>query len=385
MDGRRYIDYHGAYSAILLGHAYEPVDEKVVAALRDGILFGVGVTEAECELAKKIVQHVPSIDQVLLCNSGSEATYHAIRLARGVTGRSKLIKFQGCYHGFHDSVLRNVLSKPDMIGQRDPGSAGMLDAAIDNTLVCRYNDLADVKRTLAANEGQVAAILVEPIAHNSPTIMPKADFLEGLRRLADRNGALLIFDEVITGFRHGLGGYQAICGVLPDLTTLGKALANGFPVAAVGGRQQYMERFQTFPGGIVHFAGTNNGNRVSAVAALSTIAVLEHEDVHGHIFRLGERMRAGLREIVERTSAPALVSGFGSVFALLFMKGPLESYDDVVRNDSEKQVRYRQELIRRGIFEMPENVGRNCVSFSHTEADIDATLDIAEAALRAVL
>src|SRR3954470_12194327 len=240
LEGRRYVDYHAAYGAIFLGHSRPAVTARVAAAIQERVLFGVGVTEAEVALARKIVEHVPSADQVVVCNSGSEATYHAIRLARGVTGRQKIIKFQGCYNGFHDYVLRNVLSPAALVGGRDPQSKGMLEAAVDATLVCRFNDLDDVEATLAQHPEQVAAIIVEPVAHNSPGLLPLPGFLEGLRRVCDREGVVLIFDEVITGFRHGLGGYQAVSGVTPDLTTMGKAIANGFPLAAIGGRRDLM-------------------------------------------------------------------------------------------------------------------------------------------------
>src|SRR3954451_20848051 len=299
LDGNRYIHYHAAYGAIFLGHSNPAVNRRVASAIEDTVLFGVGVTEAEVALAGKLVEHVPSVEQVVVCNSGSEATYHAIRLARGVTSRQKLIKFQGCYDGFHDYVLRNVLSRPEGVGRRDPHSAGMLEAAIDATLVCRYNDLADVRETLERHAEDVAAIIVEPIAHNSPGLLPRPGFLEGLRELCDASGALLIFDEVITGFRHGLGGYQALSGVHPDLTTMGKAIANGFPLAAIGGRREHMERLNTTAGGDVHFGGTYNGNAAAVEAGLATIEQLEDGRVHEHVFALGERMRSGLTEVAE--------------------------------------------------------------------------------------
>src|SRR3954469_20890331 len=262
LEGRRYLDYHAAYGAILLGHSHPAVTARVATAIEERVLFGVGVTEAEVALARKIVAHVPSAEQVVVCNSGSEATYHAIRLARGVTGRETIVKFQGCYDGFHDYVLRNVMSTPELVGRRDPQSKGMLDAAIDATLVCRFNDLADVETTLRAHPESIAAIVVEPVAHNSPGLLPRPGFLEGLRALCSREGIVLIFDEVITGFRHALGGYQSICGVTPDLTTLGKAIANGFPLAAIAGRRALMEHFNTTADGDVHFGGTYNGNAV---------------------------------------------------------------------------------------------------------------------------
>jgi glutamate-1-semialdehyde 2,1-aminomutase len=385
LDGRRYVDYHAAYGAVFLGHSHPAVTERVSAAIRDTVLFGAGVTSAEVELARKIVEHLPSAEQVLVCNSGSEATYHAIRLARGVTGREKIVKFQGCYNGFHDYVLRNVLSAPELVGRRDPQSSGMLGAAIDATLIARFNDLDDVDAVLGEHPEQVAAVIVEPIAHNAPGLLPRAGFLEGLRALCDREGALLIFDEVITGVRHGLGGYQGIAGVLPDLTTLGKAIANGFPIAAVAGRRELMERYTTPPAGDVHFGGTYNGNAVAVEAALATIDQLEDGQAHQRVFALGERMRAGLAEIAARAGVPAVVGGFGSLFVLCFMDGPLETYDDVLRNDTALFMRYRRELIARGVFEMPESLGRSHISASHTEDDVDRSLAAAEEALAAAL
>jgi glutamate-1-semialdehyde 2,1-aminomutase len=385
LDGNRYIDYHAAYGAIFLGHSNPAVNRRVTTAIEDTVLFGVGVTEAEVALAAKLVQHVPSVEQAVVCNSGSEATYHAIRLARGVTGRQKLIKFQGCYDGFHDYVLRNVLSRPEGVGRRDPHSAGMLEAAIDATLVCRYNDLADVRTTLERHAEDVAAIIVEPVAHNSPGLLPRPGFLEGLRELCDASGALLIFDEVITGFRHHIGGFQAISGVHPDLTTLGKAIANGFPLAAVGGRREHMERFNTTADGDVHFGGTYNGNAVAVEAGLATIEQLEDGRVHEHVFALGDRMRSGLAEVAARVDVPAVVGGFGSLFVLCFMTGPLETYEDVLRNDDALFGRYRRELIKRGVFEMPENVGRSHIGAAHTADDIDRSLEAAEESLRAAV
>jgi glutamate-1-semialdehyde 2,1-aminomutase len=384
-DGRRYIDYHAAYGAIFLGHAEPAVDERVAAAMRNGVLFGVGVTEDEIRLARLIARHVPSVDQVVVCNSGSEATYHAIRLARGVTGRQRIVKFQGCYDGFHDYVLRNVLSTPEMVGRRDPHSKGMLEAAVDATLVCRFNDLEDVHTTFARHAHDIAAVIVEPIAHNAPGLLPRPGFLEGLRAACDEHGALLIFDEVITGFRHHIGGYQAIAGVLPDLTTFGKAIANGYPLAAVGGRRELMERYTTTTHGDVHYGGTYNGNAVAVAAGVATIERLEDGSVHEHVFRLGRRMRDGLEEIGARAGIPVTVGGFGSLFVLCFMEGPLETYEDVLRNDTELFMRYRRELVARGVFEMPESLGRSHIGAAHTDDDVDRSLEAAEEALAAAL
>jgi glutamate-1-semialdehyde 2,1-aminomutase len=377
VEGRSLLDFHAAYGAVLLGHAYPPVVQSVAEAIRDGVLFGLGVTEAEVELAERIVRHVPSAEQVLLCGSGSEATLHAIRLARAATGRAKILKFRGAYHGFHDYVARDYLGT-------GPFSAGVLDAAVEHTVVCDFNDLAGVEAAFEHEPDSIAAVIVEPIAHNAGSIAPLDGFLPGLRALCDREGALVIFDEVITGFRHGLGGFQALAGVLPDLTTLAKSLGNGFPIAAVAGRRELMEEFNTAGGG-VWFAGTANGNRAGVAAALAGIAVLEQEDVHGHLYRLGDRMRAGLREIAARASVPVCVNGHGSVFCLLFLQGPVIGYEDVLRNDVELFLRYRRELIKRGVLEMPENLGRSHLMYSHTDADVDLALEAAEQALAAAL
>ena len=382
VDGNQYIDYHAAFGPFILGHCYPSVTERVRDAIGREDLFGVGATDLEVLLAEKIVRWVPSVEKVLFCNSGSEATYHAIRVARVFTGRQLIIKFQGCYHGWHGYVLRNMLSAPEAIGTRDPGSAGMLDEEIDSTLVCTFNDLAEVEQTVAAHPEQIAAIILEPIPHNIGCVLPKQEFLEGLRRICDREGILLIFDEVITGFRHDIGGYQRICGVTPDLTTMGKAMANGFPIAALGGRADVMDRFNTNPGGDVYFAGTYNGHAGSVAAALATIEELETGKVHEHIFRLGDRMRAGLQEILDRLDLIGTVTGFGSVYTLYFMDGPIENYTDLMRNDADAYVRYRQGLVARGVFEMPMNLKRNHISYSHTEEDIDRTLEAAEASLR---
>lgn len=383
-NGKRYIDYHAAFAPIVLGHCYPAVVDRVVDAIRHTDLYGVTTNYLELELSKKIVQHLPSVEQVLLCCTGSEATFHAIRLARAVTERRKIIKFQGCYHGWHDYVLRNVISVPQLVNKWDPGSAGMLREAIENTLVCRFNDLDSVEAAVKQNQGDIAGIILEPIPHNVGCILPKQAFLEGLRRICDREGIVLIFDEVITGFRHHIGGYQSICKVTPDLTTMGKAIANGFPIAAIGGKRALMQRFNTRVGGDVFFSGTFNGHGSCLAAALATIECLESQPVHTHIFALGDKMRAGLDEIVKRRGYPCMVAGFGSVYTLYFMtKRPVENFDALLANDGALYVRYRQELMKRGVFEIPMNLKRNHLSFSHTAADVELTLSAAEDALKA--
>ena len=232
-DGREYLDYHLAFGPQILGHNHPGVDARVKETIDRIDCIGVGTTDLEVLVAEKLVQHIPSAEAVLFCNSGSEATMHALRLARGVTGRRRIVKFQGCYHGGYDSLLMNVISPAERLGGKDPGSAGLLPQAIEDTIVLPFNDLAAVEEAFDAYPEQIAAVITEPIPHNIGAVLPLPGFLEGLRALTSRHGAALIFDEVITGFRHALGGYQSICGVTPDLTTLAKSLGNGYPVAAV--------------------------------------------------------------------------------------------------------------------------------------------------------
>lgn len=384
-DGNEYLDYHAAFGPFILGHVHPVVVQRVEEALWETDLYGVGATPQEIALAEKVVEHVPSIEQVLFTNAGSEATFHALRVARAYTGREKIIKFQGCYHGWHDAVLRNVISAPEMVGKRDLLSAGIMAETADATLICDFNDADQVADTIAAHPGEIAAIIVEPIPHNIGCVRPEPGFLEALRELCDDHGVVLIFDEVITGFRHGLGGYQAVAGVTPDLTTLGKAIANGFPLAAIGGKREIMARFNTAPGGDTFFAGTYNGHAVGTVAALATIEIMETQGVHEHVFRLGDRVRAGLSDIMADAGVPAEVEGFGSVFLTYFMEGPVRNFTDLLRNDADFFVRYRQECIARGVFLLPMNIKRNHVSFAHTDADIDRTLQVAEDAVQALL
>lgn len=380
-DGNEYIDYQAAFGPPLLGHSHPVVNERIKNTIDQIDLVGVGTAQLEIEVAKKIVHHIPSAEKVLLCNTGSEATYMAIRLSRAVTGRQKIIKFQGCYHGWHDYVCRNMLSAPEMIGKRDPGSAGMLEEALDNTLVCTFNDLDEVEQTVRSNKGKVAALILEPIPHNIGCVMPKQSFLEGLRELTKQEGIVLIYDEVITGFRHSLGGYQKMCGVLPDLTTLGKAMANGYPMAALCGKAELMDRFAT-NGGDVFFAGTYNGYPMGCAATLATIEVLEDEASYAHLFDMGDRMRKGLTDIMARSRTKATVAGIGSVFLTYFMDGPINNYTDLMRNDSKKFIEYRKRLVERGIFKLPMNLKRNHLSLSHTREHVDQTLQACEDVLK---
>ena len=382
-EGRTYTDYHAAFGPPLLGHNDPDVDAAVASVARTVGLMGVGVTPIEIELAERLCELVPSVERVLLTETGSEATFHAIRVSRAATGRRHVIKFQGCYHGWHDAVAMNVISLPENVGRRDPLSKGVLPEVTDATIVCRFNDADEVERALS--EHDVAAIILEPIPHNIGAVLPEPGFLERLRELATAHGAVLIFDEVITGFRHALGGFQSIAGVTPDLTTLGKAMGNGWPISALGGNAELMDLFSTTPGRPAFFAGTFNGHPPTVAAALATIDKLQREPVHEHVFRLGERTRQGLDELYRRLGVPAVVSGYGSVFLAYFLEGPVRSYDDLLANDVELFVGYRRELMEHGIFELPLNLKRSHFSYAHTDADVDRLLEATEAAVTAVL
>src|SRR5215213_3087726 len=328
-EGRTYTDYHSAFGPPLLGHNDPDVDAAVAATARSVGLMGVGVTQVEVELAERLVELVSFVERVLLTETGSEATFHALRVSRAATGRRHVIKFQGCYHGWHDSVAMNVISLPENVGRKDPLSKGILPEVVEATIVCRFNDADEVERALAGHD--VAAIILEPIPHNIGAVLPAPGFLERLHELASKHGTVLVFDEVITGFRHALGGYQSIAGVTPDLTTMGKAMGNGWPVSALGGKAELMDLFSTTPG------------------------------------------------------QPAVVSGFGSVFVTYFLDGPVSSYDDLLANDVDLFVGYRRELMKHGIFELPLNLKRSHFSYAHSGADVDRLLEATEVAVQAVL
>ena len=382
-EGTTFLDYHAAFGPLILGHNHPQVNAAVRAVTERLDIVGVGVTDLEVTLAETICRLVPSAERVLLTNSGSEATFAALRLARAATGRNTIVKFQGTYHGWHDAVLMNVISPAEMIGHKDPLSLGMLPGAIEHTLVLPFNDVEALREAVEQRGDDLAAIIVEIIPHNIGCVLPRPDFLAALRASCDAHGIVLIFDEVITGFRHGLGGYQAICGVTPDLTTFAKAMANGYPIAALAGRAMYMDRYG--PGGGVFFAGTYNGHPVGVAAALATIAALEDGAVHRHCFALAERAAEGLRQIAAELGLPLTVAQFGSVFVPYFVdpaRGPIERYEDLLVNDSRRDVWFRSAMCRRGIFMLPQALKRNHVSAAHTEADIDRTLETARDVLK---
>jgi len=382
MDGNKYVDLNAAWAACILGHRYDEVDNAVIDAIKDCDLIGLGTTEYEVKLAEKIVENFPCADRALFSTCGSEATYHAIRLARAATGRNKIIKFQGGYHGWHDFVLRNLYNKEELMYTRDLGSKGMLDSAVDETVICRFNDLEDVEAKIKAYPDQIAAIITEPVAHNLGCVQLQNEFLKGLRKLCDENGILLIFDEVITGLRVGMHGYQGICGVTPDLCTIGKAIGNTYPIAIVAGKAQYMDMFNTAPKGNVAYGGTFNGGPFVMAACLKTMEILERDKVHDYLFNLGDYLRSGMNKIFEQQGYEAEMTGYGSIAIPLFAKGPFTCQDDIMRSDMNKVVEFRKGLVKRGYYLVPGDVKRLCLMYSHTKEDIDGLFQAAEDTLK---
>jgi glutamate-1-semialdehyde 2,1-aminomutase len=381
-DGRRYLDYHAAFGAILLGHNAPVVNDAIRAALGGVDLVGVGVTEAEVALAERVVDIIPSAEQMVATMSGSEATAQAIRLARAATGRDLVVKFQGGFHGWHDAVARNVISPPSRAYGLDPLSAGILPTVLEATLIAEFNDLGSVADLFAAHPERIAAVILEPIPHNVGALLPTEEFVTGLRSLTEQHGALLVFDEVITGFRHALGGYQQVIGVVPDLTTFGKGMANGFPAGGLAGRRDLMERFNGRTGDVL-LAGTFNGTPLGCAAALATIGYLSaNPDFYTRTHGLGARMREGLSGILAELDIEATVAGFGGVFAVYFTKPPILGYRDLLRNDDAAYIAFHRGMIERGFFMLPMALKRNHISGAHTAEDIERTLEAARDVLR---
>lgn len=374
LDGNDYLDYLAAFGAMILGHRAPEVDEAVQRSMAGVDLTGYGVSELEVQLGELVTSVLPSVEQTIIVNSGSEAVAYAIRLARATTGRRYLVKFQGGFHGWSDPVARNVISSKERAYGDDPITAGLLPDSWQSTLIAEFNDLESVRELFRSHPEQIAAVIMEPIPHNVGALVPTQEFVEGIRQLTTEQGALLIFDEVITGFRHAIGGYQEICGVTPDLTTYGKAMGNGYPVAGMGGRRDLMQHFDA-AGGEVGLLGTFNGNPTSCAAAIATVSYLrDHPDFYTRTHALGERLRAGLRTILADKDIAAQVVGFGGTFSTYFLDGEVSGYRELLDNNAMASVQFHRRMIERGFLMIPLALKRNHISGSHTEDDIDRTL-----------
>jgi glutamate-1-semialdehyde 2,1-aminomutase len=388
VDGNEYIDYHLAFGPVVLGHASSRVVAAVTEQLSKGIIFGFS-NELEIKVAKKIKTHVPSAQMIRFCNSGTEATYHAIRVARAYTKKDKIVKFEGAYHGWHDYV--SVSSSPSLkdAGPREspvsvPDTEGMSRETAKNTIVVPFNDSEVMEKTIKKYGDTIAALITEPILHgNAACIVPKAGFLKFLREITEDNDIILIFDEVVSGFRHHLGGAQKLFNVTPDLTTFGKAMANGLPVAAVCGKKDVLEMFK--PTGKVDYGGTFNGNPVSMAATLATIRELERAHVCQSLFNLGEEIRNQLYEVIAELKLRAQIVGFGSVFQLLFTDEEIHDYRDVLTCDTKSFGKFQKEMMNRGIFMIPHACKRCHLSAAHTSEDVRHTVECAREVLENIM
>lgn len=386
VEGNEYIDYQAGFAAAFLGHNDPDVNAAVRNAIdTDQILMGAGPTNLEGELARLFCKYVPTVDKIQLTTTGSEATYHAIRIARAVTGRDHIIIMQGGYNGWHNDVAGNVISSLAEVGSRvSPGeypfdalSSGIPQVHKSLIHVVNYNDLDSVR--FVAEKYPVACIILEPILQNIGIVLPQAGYLEALREMADEKGFLLVFDEVKTGFRHAIGGYQSICGVTPDLSTFGKAVANGYPMGVIGGKQKYMDYFaHPEKSKRVLIAGTFNAHPLISIAAIATIQKLassEHK-VYEHVNKLGEMLEAGLNEIFNSYDTPFHVARQGSAFCVYFMDhAPADFHDILANNNFNLDKEYRTRLIETGIFNFPLPVKQGSISYAHTAADISETLE----------
>lgn len=395
-DGNEYIDYHAAFSPQVLGYQHPAVTEAVSRVLAEGAdLFGSGPSEPEGQLAERICTNIPWAGKTAFFNTGSEATAEAIRLARAATGRDHIIVMQGGYNGWHNDVACNLTTPLDQLGARkSPGeynfhpiSAGIPTAHQDLVHPVNFNDLNSVR--YVCDRRQVAALLTEPILQNVGLIKPSPGYLEGLRKLADEFAFLLIFDEVKTGFRHAFGGYAEISGVGPDLAVYGKAIANGYPLAAIAGRSQWMDYFfHQDPAKRVLLAGTYNAHPVPTAAALATTELLlaDNGAVYKHFERLGEQAERGLGEVLSQAGITAKIVRQGSAFVIYFMDhAPADWHDLASSHDYDLDERFRRALLEEGVFFFPLATKQCSVSASHTEQDIDQTVQAAQRALKAVV
>jgi glutamate-1-semialdehyde 2,1-aminomutase len=381
VDGREYIDFVGSWGPMILGHDHPEVREALMHALAAGTSFGAPAP-GEVELAEMVVGMVPGVDLVRFVNSGTEATMSALRLARAATGRDRVIKFRGGYHGHADAFLVEAGSGAATLGV--PSSPGVTEGAARDTLVAEYNDVASVRALLEKDRGKVAAVIVEPVAGNMGCVPPRDGFLEALRGLCDEHGTLLIFDEVMTGFRLAPGGAQELYGVVPDLTTLGKVIGGGLPVGAFGGRESLMRRVA--PDGPVYQAGTLSGNPLAMAAGLATVGHLRaNRGVYAELESLGARLEAGYRRLLDGRRDVLSWNRVGSMATLFFSPGPVTNWGSASGADRDRFARYFHGMLERGVYLPPSPFEAAFLSAAHTEADIDGTVDAAAEVLAEVL
>lgn len=375
-DDKEYIDYVGSWGPAILGHAAPQVLTAVFEAMKNGLSFGAPSTK-EIELAWLVQEAYPSMDLVRFVNSGTEATMGAIRAARGFTQKSKIIKFDGCYHGHADYLLVKAGSGAQTLGC--PDSAGVPEEFAKLTLVAKYNDLNSVEQLFKQNKNEIAAIILEPVIGNMGCIPPAPGFLEGLKKLAEKEGALLIFDEVMTGFRVAFGGAQALYNIKPDLTCLGKIIGGGLPVGAYGGRKEIMEKVA--PMGPVYQAGTLSGNPLAMAAGIATLKELKNPKTYPLLESRGAQLEKGLREIAGRLKIPLQVNRVGSMFSFFFSANPVTDGDSARKADAALFKKVFHALLKEGVYLAPSAFEAGFISVAHSEGDIETTLRAFERAL----
>ncbi|MGB5611176.1 MAG: glutamate-1-semialdehyde 2,1-aminomutase [Sedimenticolaceae bacterium] len=379
-DGKRYIDYVGSWGPMILGHAHPDVIEAVAEVIHKGLSFGAP-TELETRMADRVCELMPSIEMVRMVSSGTEATMSAIRLARGFTGRDKIVKFEGCYHGHSDSLLVKAGSGALTLGE--PSSPGVPASVAEHTITLSFNDLDQVREAFAAAGDQIACIIVEPVAGNMNCILPDPGFLQGLREVCDQHGAVLIFDEVMTGFRVALGGVQSVFNVRPDLTTLGKVIGGGMPVGAFGGRRDIMQKIS--PLGPVYQAGTLSGNPVAMTAGLKTLELIAMPGFFDAIGAKVETLVGGLVEAAKKAGIPLTENHLGGMFGLFFTEQ--EKVTDFAGSMACDQERFRaffHAMLEHGVYLAPSAFEAGFISAAHSDADIAATLEAARASFAAI-
>jgi glutamate-1-semialdehyde 2,1-aminomutase len=376
VDGRAYLDFVGSWGPLILGHAARPVVDAVTAAAARGTSYGAPTAE-EVQLAEMIAAACPSMELVRLVSSGTEAAMSAIRVARGATGRDVIVKFDGCYHGHADSLLVRAGSGGATFSI--PDSRGVPESLARLTVTAPFNDIAAVREIFRARGAEIAAVIVEPVAGNMGVVPPAPGFLEGLRDLTEHHGSLLVFDEVITGFRVTYGGAQTRYGVRPDLTCLGKIIGGGLPVGAYGGRRDVMS--QVAPLGGVYQAGTLSGNPLAVAAGLASLRALREGDPYGRLEALGARLAAGLEEAGRKAGVPLTVNRVGSMLTAFFCEGPVVDYATARRADTARYARFFHALLARGVYVAPSQFEAAFVSLAHTEADVDQAARAAVEAL----
>ncbi|EEO03876.1 glutamate-1-semialdehyde 2,1-aminomutase [Vibrio cholerae] len=373
-DGKAYIDYVGSWGPMILGHNHAVIREAVIQAAQRGLSFGAP-TEMEITMAELVSELVPSMEQLRMVNSGTEATMSAIRLARGYTGRDKIIKFEGCYHGHADSLLVKAGSGALTLGQ--PSSPGVPADFAKHTLTARFNGLDSVRELFAANQGEIACIIVEPVAGNMNCIPPVEGFHEGLREICDQEGALLIFDEVMTGFRVALGGAQAHYNIKPDLTTLGKVIGGGMPVGAFGGRREVMQYIA--PTGPVYQAGTLSGNPIAMAAGYACLNLLREEGNEKRLAAKTKQLADGFKSLADQHGISLLVHQVGGMFGFFFTEQEkVTCYEDVARCDVERFKRFFHLMLQHGVYLAPSAFEASFTSLAHGPKEIEATLEAAD-------